>query len=523
MRLGLVFAMTAVLSPAAVSVDGNRFNFTGLDGGACLEFTSSTSFRLTRWWGPSPPLLGQPVYKDRVWTKSDDRLTLLAIDTKYLRMEIAKDDYRLSVKLPSGRSVWTERRGVIREGSKLVYDANVAADEKLYGFDAPVRRGSLDQHGQKFTANGPFFFFSSGGYGRSFSKAGKYDVDAGATDVNRLKIAGDGVAIADQFFFYGPTPKEIIEQYQTANERQINQPDEILNLSDGEKSLPRGAVKIPVTEANYCDLSLLVNQASLSGATYEAIDLSALGKYMDEAKFYPILWRSDPAKGGSEIELRRKPWIPYHRTYLREAYDRGLPFLRPLVLQFARDPGMERRSDAFMIGDELLVAPGCDVKTVELPRGRWTDLRTNKEYPGRTTATNDAPGMPVYAKMGSILPLVSSRKDFGLELHYYPNIGAEFFLIEPEVGEYSQFHAAPVGDILRVESESKMNRGLEWILHHVDKPRQVSESEPAVKYAETQSRGELKPGLFFYDAPQRNLHVMLYTKAGEDRIVNMTY
>jgi hypothetical protein len=517
MRLGLLL-LAAFCAQAAVTVEGNRFLFTNVDGGACLEFTSSTAFRLVRWWGPATPLLGQPVYKDRVWTKSDDKLSLLAIDTKYLRMEIGKADYRLSVKLPSGRSVFTERRGVYREGSKIVFDANVGADEKLYGFGAPVRRGSLDQHGQKFTAQGPFFFFSSAGYGRSIARSGVYEVDA--LEANRLRISSENVTVADQFFYYGPSPKETLEQYVLANELQVNQPDSILNLSD---ALPRGGVKIPVTEANYCDLPLLVNQASLSGATYASIDLSLLGKYADEARYYPLLWRSDPSKGGAEIELRRKPWLPYHRTYLREAYDRGLPFLRPLVLQFARDAGMEKRSDVFMVGDELLVAPGCDVKSVELPRGRWTDLRTNKVYPGRTVAANDAPGMPVYAKMGSILPLLSSRKDVGLELHYYPNIGAEFFLIEPELGEYSQFHAAPVGDILRVESESKVDRTIEWTLHHVDKPRNVSESEPALQYREAASRGELKPGWFFYDAGQRNLHIMLFTKAGEDRIVNMTY
>jgi len=522
MRLCLLLA-AAAMGQAAVTVDGNRFLFTAIDGGVCLEFTSSASFRLVRWWGAATPLLGQPVHKDRVWTKSDDKLTLLAIDTKYLRLEIGKEDYRLSVKLPSGRSVFTERRGVYREGSKIVFDANIATDEKLYGFGAPVKRGSLDQHGQKFAVQGPFFFFTSGGYGRSIARAGTYEVDAGADDVNRLRIVSDNTAVADQFFYYGPTPKEIIEQYTAANELQVNHPDEILNLSDGEKSLPRGAVKIPVTEANYCDLSLLVNQASLSGATYAAIDLSALGKYADEARYYPIVWRSDPSKGGAEIELRRRAWIPYHRTYLREAYDRGLPFLRPLILQYARDAGMEKRSDAFMIGDELLVAPGCDVKSVELPRGRWTDLRTNKVYPGRTVAVNDAPGMPVFVKMGSILPLVSSRKAVGLELHYYPNIGAEFFLIEPDLGEYSQFHAAPVGAIMRVESESKIDRVLEWTLHRIDKPRKVAESEPPLRYREVSSRGELKPGLFFYDSVQRNLHLMLHSKAGEDRIVNMTY
>lgn len=496
--------------------------FTGIDGGACLEFTSAVSFRLVRWWGPAAPVLGDPVYKDRLWTQYDDRISLIAIDTKFLKVETGKDDYRLTVKLPSGRVLWSERRGVYKsaDGAQLIFDSNVTADEKLYGFGAPVRKGSLDQRGQKFRAASRPLYFSSGGYGRFLARTGQYDVDAGASEAARLRVAATGLKVAEQFFYYGPTPKEILEQHTLATQSQVNHPDTLLDLMN-ERDLPTDAVRLPLAEGNYCDFSLLVNQSSLSGAVYQALDISKLTKHLDDLRMYPILYRSDPSTVGSEIEVRRKTWVPYLRTYLREAYDRGLPFLRPLVMQYARDKGMEARSDVFMVGDELLVAPGCDLKSVELPRGRWTDLRTNKLYPGRTVAPNDAPGMPVFAKMGSILPLISQRKDVGLELHYYPNIGAEFFLIEPEVGEYSQFHAAPVGDIMRVESESKIERTCEWILHHLDKPKTVGES--GAPYREVPSRGELVPGAWFYDGAQRNLHLMLHVKAGEDRIVNTTF
>jgi hypothetical protein len=518
--LSLVLSVAACMA-ANPSIDGNRFLFTGIDGGACLEFTSAVSFRLVRWWGPAAPVLGDPVYKDRLWTQYDDRVSLVAIDTKFLKIETGKDDYRLTVKLPSGRVLWSERRGVYKstDGAQLIFDSNITADEKLYGFGAPVRKGSLDQRGQKFRASSRPLYFSSGGYGRFLARTGQYDVDA--SEAGRVRIAGTGLKVAEQYFYYGPTPKEILEQHTLATQSQVNHPDTLLDLMN-ERDLPTDVVRIPVAESNYCDFSLLVNQSSLSGTVYQALDISKLGKYLDELRMYPILYRSDPATGGSEIEVRRKTWIPYLRTYLREAYDRGLPFLRPLVMQYARDKGMETRSDVFMVGDELLVAPGCDVKSVELPRGRWTDLRTNKLYPGRTVAPNEAPGMPVFAKMGSILPLVPQRKDVGLELHYYPNIGAEFFLIEPEVGEYSQFHAAPVGDIMRVESESKIERTCEWILHHMDtKPKTVGESN--APYREVSSRGELVPGTWFYDAAQHNLHLMLHVKAGEDRIVNSTF
>lgn len=488
-----------------------------------LEFTSGTSFRLVRWWGPAQPPLGDPVYTDRIWTQSDDRLTLLAIDTRHLQVEIGKEDYRLAVRQAGGgKVIWSERRGAVRQGTGYVLDSNfAAAGEKLYGFGGPVRAGAVEQNGQRFQVDRPSFYFSSGGYGRFLSRAGGiYDVDAGATEAGRLRIVAKNLAVAEQFFYFGPSPKEVFEQHLSATQTQVYHKDPILDLLD-EGSLTPDMVRLPVSEANFCDLSKLVNASSASGAIYQAVDLSELGRYADVFRMFPILYRSDAAKGMPEIALRRKTWLPYLRTYLREAYDRGLPILRPMMMQFPRDTGMERRSDVFMIGDELLVAPGCDVKTVELPRGRWTDLRTNKEYAGRTTVVNDAPGLPVYVKMGSILPLVAQRKDVGLELHYYPKIGAEFFLIEPEVGEYSQFHASPVGDILRVEAESKVSRRCEWILHHVDRPAAVREGEIALR--EASARGELQPGMWFYDKDQRSLHLMMDAKAGSDHIVNAYY
>ncbi len=53
----------------------------------------------------------------------------------------------------------------------------------------------------------------------------------------------------------------------------------------------------------------------------------------------------------------RKMWTPYLVTYLREAYDRGYPLIRPLPMEFSRDKDMDRQNDVFMLGDEVLMAP----------------------------------------------------------------------------------------------------------------------------------------------------------------------
>jgi len=53
--------------------------------------------------------------------------------------------------------------------------------------------------------------------------------------------------------------------------------------------------------------------------------------------------------------------------------------------------------------------------------------------------------LPIFARNGSIVPLNSA---LGIDLHYFPSLGAEFFLLETGIGDYSQVHAAPAADII---------------------------------------------------------------------------
>jgi alpha-glucosidase (family GH31 glycosyl hydrolase) len=203
----------------------------------------------------------------------------------------------------------------------------------------------------------------------------------------------------------------------------------------------------------------------------------------------------------------RAKLTPYFVTYVHEADDRGLPMLHPLPLQFPSDKESPRHSTEFMLGDELLVAPVVTPgpqRPVYLPMGLWTDLATNVEHRGRHVVELEASGdTPVMlAKNGSIVPL--AQPDGVLELHYFPNLGAEFMLFEAAAGESSQFHAAPAGDYVRLEIESKVDRKYEWVIHHRGAPRKVE-----------------GPGVARHDAERNNLHVTMDGPANTDRIVNL--
>ena len=167
----------------------------------------------------------------------------------------------------------------------------------------------------------------------------------------------------------------------------------------------------------------------------------------------------------------------FFSTYAAELNDHGYPVWHPLPFQFPDDGECARHADEFMLGDEMLIAPiyqPGDQRSVYLPRGIWTNLETNQATPGWRTITVHTKSLPVFARNGAIIPLDSAT---GMALHYYPRLAAEFFLLESDLADYSQVHAAPAADILRLEIESLKEREYQWVIHHMDKPSQVGFAE----------------------------------------------
>ena len=105
--------------------------------------------------------------------------------------------------------------------------------------------------------------------------------------------------------------------------------------------------------------------------------------------------------------------------------------------------------------------------------------------------------------------------------HYFPSLGGEFFLIEAETGEYTQIHAAPAADAMRLEIESKKDRDYQWVVHNIEKPAAVGFEDRT--YQPASSSQALTDGHWYYDASQKNLQVRVKVKAGEDRIINLTW
>src|SRR5262249_41765441 len=138
-------------------------------------------------------------------------------------------------------------------------------------------------------------------------------------------------------------------------------------LQIGSKGqLPSEATLLPQPVNSWEALQALVrtlNQWSLSAVLYPALDLGALKdapedvrrRGLDLAAVLPLVFTGPgaPAVDPSMRDSLR----PYLRTYLREAHDRGFPLIHPFPMQFPKDSGSDQQVDAFLLGDELLIAP----------------------------------------------------------------------------------------------------------------------------------------------------------------------
>lgn len=533
---GLVFASGVLLANAIVSFYiRNGIATVKLDDGtARLEWISSSSFRFARDWGEAATWL-RPVAHDPVPVDTEERVGKFVMKTKHLVVEIDKQDSRIKVLAADGHTLLSEPAPPRKEQAKLVVERAIANGERFYGLGRDTG-GALDLRGRSFVTT-TAFLFSSAGYGQYFPGGAelRFDLGAARADWWRMERQGDSL---EYFFYYGPSPKEILEQHLAVTGQSGDFDYHVLRVMR-PAAVPREATRVPASPINSWqalrDHVRLLNQLSLSAVLYPAFDVSVYRSSDSElqrrttelAALLPILYDSGGERRADPYtNMVRSRWGPYLVTYLREAYDRGYPLIRPLVIEFTRDPNVAQVADAFMLGDEVLVAPVVAPGTrrmLTLPMGLWTDLRTNVEYRGRTAVELDAPTdtIPLLVRNGSLIPLASDRAGGPMELHYFPKLGSEFFLWEPEQATISQFHASPAGEFVRLEIEGAVDRTYEWVVHHTGAAREVIDGDN--KYDRVAERNLLRPGTWYHDRERNNLHVMVRAAAETDRIINISF
>jgi hypothetical protein len=472
--------LVLVLSSAQAGVlsrdwDHGKLTLRLDDGTAEIDWISGTAFRFSRARAALPPL--PRIAHDPVPLEFEDTRGTLTIRGRYITIEVDKPTARLRVST-SDQTI-----------------ATLSIEPGVFGLT--LHAGPL---GRIYGLADSQRFFYTTGFG-TFIRSPRqctFDLENGMVRTPSPAI--------DVIFYYGPSPKEIFSQHQL-----------VMGKTEIVSPLPTAPLDSWDALAN---LVHTLNQWSNSAVLYPSLDVSVLPVGHNEiAKRAADLAAILPLLSGDwqVVAPARDRWQPYLATYLREAYDRGYPVIRPLSFEFSRDKDIDPQPGVFMLGDEVLMAPvvvSGSHRTLHLPRGPWTDLRTNVEYNGNQDIDIEAPPgqVPTFARNGAVLPLAAKH---AFELHYFPSLGGEFFLWEPDVKDNSQFHAAPAGDFTRVEIESKAARTYEWVIHHTKRPSAVEGFKPV------RQRSALKPGTWWHDNARNDLHVMLHVEAGTDTIVNI--
>ncbi|MCL6544603.1 MAG: hypothetical protein K6T61_05210 [Bryobacteraceae bacterium] len=532
-----MLALGSALSAVAQAQTKERTLFE-LDGPrAVIEWVTDSTFRFCRAWerGDCDPLDVHGASKAKV--QRTDGETKVTFRTDDLEVEIQRPSLRLRVLSRDGKILLVETQEIQRAGTRIEAGFVSQPGERYYGLGIRVD-ASANLRGRSVETSRPFLI-SSLGYGLYCTMPGLYRFDLGEKEPNLLRLSFREIPRFEYWFHYGPTVKAIYEEHLEVVPPRAYAKFELMRREE----LPEWAVLLPDAENSSWrlleDSVRAVVHASLSGILNPAFDVGLFAsaspelfqRAMQLASVLPLICNSRGGTLGKDKEAALEKWltwrkrlIPFFLAYVEETRSRGLPMIHPMVMQFPRDEAGRDLTDQFMVGDELLAAPIFTPggrRKVYLPMGQWTEWHTNRRLAGRQVIEIEAPDdvLPLFARNGSIVPLDGVTAGQRMELHYFPRLAAELFLYEPELMRYSQMHAAPALDLLRLEIDSKVERSYEWVVHHVPKPAAVTGGD--LIYEETKDRQRLRPGSWYFDAGRQNVHIAVLAGRGERLIVHL--
>ncbi|MEW5869258.1 MAG: TIM-barrel domain-containing protein [Chloroflexota bacterium] len=221
-----------------------------------------------------------------------------------------------------------------------------------------------------------------------------------------------------------------------------------------------------------------------------------------------------PWSHGSQVEDNFRRYtelryrlLPYYLYLAWQAQRRGLPILRPLILEYQDDPRLAGVDDQAMLGSGLLLCPvleaGAMARKIRLPAGAWHDFWTEQSWQGPGEIDYPAPleRLPLLVRGGTVLPLGPVMQHIPgeggsagafdpLQFHIWPPYPAEGWLYEDDgytqaynEGAYALTHvtvepgeaglrlklAAAQGDFPGLPSQ----RRVELVLHRQPAPHRV--------------------------------------------------
>jgi hypothetical protein len=490
------------------------------DGYAEILWMNASTVRVRQAWRDQAP--HRRAQAERVdWSVFEDDNSV-RLRSRDLVAIVSKEPFGVRFEEADGEPLADQELALAGEPDRVVYEFLLREDERLFGLGPASSR--LNRRGTVVTTARPLLI-SSRGYGLYFPGNRDYRFDLGAANPSQLRITAERSLRADYVLYFGGSPSQVLEHHAEWFGEAIEPARAHAGLL---APIEKPTYAFPI-EGSLADALRQVFQSGFSGIPIAALNPSlvkgletAFGGDLVLATIPILLAASEDAISPDAIALRRS--FESHRlTYLMEARDRGLPPIHSMAHQFSFDEATADLEDQFFFGDEILVAPFLTSekrRQVYLPQGLWTDWRTNKIERGRRTIdiAVERPMLPMWVRNGSIVPVDRPGR---IELHYFPKLGAEYFLWEPEIDRITQMHAGPAGDLLRLQIEERVGRAYEWVVHNVACPIEVALGRE--RFLEREAGADLPHSQWRYDEVRRNLHIRVDARAGDDLILNVAF
>lgn len=508
-------------SVVSVSRSGNSVQFRLDDGAAEILWMSPSTIRVRQAWRDRAAVRPAPKVEklDFSLFEAEDSVRLRSRDVAVL---VTKRPFAIRFESVDGSTLVEQVDARLDATGKVDYHFRLQPDERLYGLGH--QSPQLNRRGAIITTTRPLLV-SSEGYGLYFPGARSFQFDAGATQPSLLGITAASAQHGDYVVYLSGAPAQILEQHS----EWFGEAIEPLRAHAGTLPPSEKPSYALLVEGAWQEVLRQIFQAGFSGIPVAAVNPSFVRDFQTPfggdllAAIPPVLLVDSGGRLSPQAAALRRSFESHRLTYLMEARDRGLPPIHSMAHQFPFDDEASRIEDQFFFGDEILVAPmlgSSNRRLVYLPQGVWTDWHSNRVHRGRQTIAIkvNRNTLPMFARNGSIVPV--DRPD-RIELHYFPKLGGEYFLWEPETDQITQIHAGPAGDFLRLQIEEKAGRRYEWIVHNVVRPTEVRQAGRILQSAPVSQA--LQPRQWRYDESRKNLHIGLHVRAGEDQIVNVAF
>jgi alpha-glucosidase len=166
------------------------------------------------------------------------------------------------------------------------------------------------------------------------------------------------------------------------------------------------------------------------------------------------------------IELRYK-LLPYIYTGIEETTRTGLPFMRPIFLDYPQLESSYNNNRDFLFGHDLFVAPVAtemvNAEEVQLPPGDWYDYWTAQKHAStdKITLRPELDEVPLYVRAGAIIPMQPVVQNTGekpngpLQLRVYAGDDCRGSLYEDDGHTF----AYQAGEFLRVSYSCQASVG----------------------------------------------------------------